>query len=395
MPERAGGATVRRMCGDSAMRVVRGGSRAVIAVLLACAAWLGVAATAQAMPGDPPIEPLTPADGAVLAPNPDGVLMTFTCPAYRFADAGGGLALYAGREYYSLRVTTSPQLDADGRLASAFMVDQATASSDPAAPTGECFSGFSDGSASGVHTKPGTYYWQVARICSACGGYEVGPVRTLRIAVQAAPTVALRWKPWAGYGVVADVKAAGVPEGAAVTVQRRAGGAWSDLASGAVASGAAAIDVVLPKGGATAVRVVIVVGDQRIEGAPTELTVRKPGRARSTSRKDDGVWRGTSSSKAAVTFKVRGAGREIRDLAGKITALCPAAVPGQFIAQLEAFAVPRARIAPDGRFLITVPDGKQRVRVAGRLRGGKVVGGEISWTDGLCTGTGTFAATRR
>ncbi len=385
------GAGMREASGDAS---ARGWGRAIVAVMLVVAAWLGGVGSAQALPGDPPIESLSPADGAVLAPNPDGVVITFTCPEYAFADAGGGLRLFGGREYYSLRVTTSPQLDADGRLASAFTVDQATASSDPARPAGECFSAFSDGSASGVHTKPGTYYWQVARICSACGGYEVGPVRTLRIAVQASPTVTLRWKPWAGYGVVADVQASGVPDGSAVTIQRQAAGAWVDAASGSIAGGSAAIDLTLPEGGATALRAVLVVGDQRIEGAQASVNVLKPGAKRATTRKDDGLWRGTTSSKAPVTFTVRGAGREIRSFAGKITALCPAAVPGQFIPQLEVFAIPRARIAPDGRFLATVPDGKQRVRIAGRLRGGAVVGGEIAWTDGLCTGTGTFTARR-
>ncbi len=266
------GAGMREASGDAS---ARGWGRAIVAVMLVVAAWLGGVGSAQALPGDPPIESLSPADGAVLAPNPDGVVITFTCPEYAFADAGGGLRLFGGREYYSLRVTTSPQLDADGRLASAFTVDQATASSDPARPAGECFSAFSDGSASGVHTKPGTYYWQVARICSACGGYEVGPVRTLRIAVQASPTVTLRWKPWAGYGVVADVQASGVPDGSAVTIQRQAAGAWVDAASGSIA-GARQRSISPCPGGATALRAVLVVGDQRIEGAQASVNVLKP-----------------------------------------------------------------------------------------------------------------------
>lgn len=365
----------------------------VAAVLLASAAWIVPAGTAAALPGDPAIEPLSPADGAILAPDPEGVVITFTCPAYRFTDDGAGLALYAGREYYSLRVTTSPQLDADGRLAAAFLVDQATASSDPARPAGECYSGFSDGSRSGIHTKPGTYYWQVARICAACGGYEVGPVRTLRIALQVEPTVTLRSAAWAGYGVVADVQADGVPDGASVVLRGQLKDRFVDLASGVVVSGAASVDLLFPAAGTVPLIAVVVVGDQRLEGAGVPVQVRRPTRW-ATTRRDDGAWRGTTSSKAPITFRVRRGGREIRNVAGKITALCPAAVPGQFIPQLEAFAVPRARVAPDGRFLSTVASGKQRTRIAGRLKGGRVSGGEISWTDGLCTGTGTFTAKR-
>lgn len=382
------------MRGDGGSRVVRRGLRAFVVAGLVGLASLGLVAPASALPGDPAIEPLTPADGAVLAPNPEGVVMTFTCPSYRFTDDGAGLALYGGREYYSLRVTTSPALDADGRLAAAFLVDQATASSDPARPAGECYSGFSDGSRSGIHTKPGTYYWQIARICAACGGYEVGPVRSLRIAVQTTPTLRLRWKPWAGYGVVAEVQAPGAPDGTEVVVRGQVTDRLVDLATGVLTGGRASVDLVLPKAGTAMLLPVVVVGDQRIEGNLNAVQVGKPGAKRSTTRRDDGPWRGTTSSKAPLTFRVRGAGREIRDLAGKITALCPAAVPGQFISQLEVFAIPRARLAPDGRFLITVPDGKQRVRVAGRLKGGKVTEGEITWTDGLCTGTGTFTARR-
>jgi hypothetical protein len=359
--------------------------------------WTMLGGVAHAMPGDPPIEPLTPADGAVLAPDPSGVAVTFTCPTFRFTDDGAGLALFAGREYYSLRVSSSSQLDADGRLAAAFAVDQAAASSDPARPAGECFSAFTDGSASGAHTKPGTYYWQVFRICTACGGYEVGPVRSFRIAVQTTPTVALRWKPWAGYGVVADVRADGVPDGAAITVQRQTGKAWTDAASGFARGGRATVDLELPKAGATAVRAVVVVGDQRIEGTATSVAVGKvAGARRATGAADDRRWQGQTSSNAPITFTVSGRGSKLGKLAGRLTVLCPAAVPGQFIPQLEAFGVPSAKIAPDGRFLKTTrsKDGKLVVRVAGRLKAGKLRDGEISWTDGLCTGTGTFTAKR-
>lgn len=381
------------MRGQSILEARRGIARAVIVGAAMCALWLLGAPAAFALPGDPPIEPLTPADGAVLAPDPGGVLVTFTCPEYAFADAGGGLKLFGGKEYYSLRVTTSPQLDADGRLASAFSVDQATASSDPARPAGECFSGFSDGSASGVHTKPGTYYWQVARICTACGGYEVSAVRSFRIAVQATPRVGLASRAYAGYAVVANVQAEGAPDGASVSIQRESAGTWSELAAGTLVGGAAALDVTLPKAGPARIRAVVVVGDQRLEGEPTAVSVGGAGK-RTVTAKSYGQWRGKTSSGAAVTFRIRPGGTEIRDFGGKITALCPAAVPGQFIPQLEVFAVPRARLAPDGRFLTTVPDGKQRVRIAGQIKGRRVVGGQINWTDGLCTGSGTFTAKR-
>jgi hypothetical protein len=143
------------------------------------------------------------------------------------------------------------------------------------------------------------------------------------------------------------------------------------------------------------VRAVITVGDQRLEGTPLSVTVgRVAGAHRATSAADDRRWRGTTSSKAPIEFKVSGQGTKLTKLAGKITVLCPAAVPGQFIPQLEAFAVASAKIAPDGRFRTTTQDGKLVVRIAGRIKGGRVKDGQVQWTDGLCTGSGTFTAKR-
>lgn len=50
---------------------------------------LAVAApTAHALSGDPPVEQLSPADGATVAARPAGIVVTYTCGLYRKSDFG-------------------------------------------------------------------------------------------------------------------------------------------------------------------------------------------------------------------------------------------------------------------------------------------------------------------
>ena len=49
---------------------------------------LVMASSAYAMPGDPPVSPSTPDDGATLPVSADGIPVTFPCPLYRVADDG-------------------------------------------------------------------------------------------------------------------------------------------------------------------------------------------------------------------------------------------------------------------------------------------------------------------
>jgi hypothetical protein len=74
------------------------------------------AATAHAMPGDPPIEALEPADGATL-PVADIIPTRFTCPVYRQFDYGGGFVQYGGADDHNLWISRTPDTDAYGKLA--------------------------------------------------------------------------------------------------------------------------------------------------------------------------------------------------------------------------------------------------------------------------------------
>ena len=71
--------------------------------------------SAAALPGDAPFAPLSPADGATLPVDPDGIPVSYTCPVYRIADPG--FPLFGGPKDYGVTLSTSPALGADGRLA--------------------------------------------------------------------------------------------------------------------------------------------------------------------------------------------------------------------------------------------------------------------------------------
>ena len=78
---------------------------------------LALATTASALPGDPPSEPLEPADGATVPVDPDGIPVRFTCPVYRTYDDGQGFVLYGGASDHGVSFSRSPAVGPDGRIA--------------------------------------------------------------------------------------------------------------------------------------------------------------------------------------------------------------------------------------------------------------------------------------
>src|SRR3954471_3085437 len=74
-----------------------------------------LAAPAQALPPDPPPAPSTPADGASVPVDPNGIPVTFGCPVYTSAKIGE-FTLFGGPKDYGLSMATTPATGADGRL---------------------------------------------------------------------------------------------------------------------------------------------------------------------------------------------------------------------------------------------------------------------------------------
>ena len=135
---------------------------------------LGSPAAAWALPGDAPFGPLSPADGATLPVDPDGIPVSYTCPVYRVADPG--FPLFGGPKDYGISLSTSPAIGADGRLADAAALN--TGSSDPSAGPDGCSAALgAGGPPPRIQETPGTYYWQVWRLCTGCAGRLRGRAR--------------------------------------------------------------------------------------------------------------------------------------------------------------------------------------------------------------------------
>src|SRR6185295_20211378 len=94
---------------------VRGGrSWTAAALATAALAALALAPAALALPGDPGFTATTPADGANLPVDADGIPVAFTCPLYRISDAGGGFVQYGGGDDYGVSFARAATLGPDG-----------------------------------------------------------------------------------------------------------------------------------------------------------------------------------------------------------------------------------------------------------------------------------------
>ena len=149
---------------------------------------LFVTPAAVALPGDPGFVATSPADGAALPIDPGGIGVAYTCPVYRSYDAGGGFVVYGGPKDYGVSFASSPSLGPDGRLADPVGLDNGHAV--PGEPD-SCQSAMNPGGASPrPQETPGTYYWQVWRICTGCpSSYETGPVLSFTLGSSARPGV--------------------------------------------------------------------------------------------------------------------------------------------------------------------------------------------------------------
>ncbi|HST41215.1 MAG TPA: hypothetical protein VLK58_16990, partial [Conexibacter sp.] len=177
---------------------------------------------AAALPGDEPIALVSPADGATVAPSGDGSRFLFTCPVYRSADFGDGFATFGARTDYSARLATSAELGVDGRLRQDRLVDLGGVQSDDTVPPDQCLTVMGDEQRAGL--DPGTYYWQVARICTQCAGsYETSEVRRLVVRAEVRASLRPPGALFGGYPAAFAVRVEGAPDGSVVALQRQTG----------------------------------------------------------------------------------------------------------------------------------------------------------------------------
>lgn len=359
------------------------------AAVVAAAVALAAPGSAAAIPGDPPFEPLTPADGASLSVDPGGIPVTFSCPVYRIADPG--FPLFGGPDDYGVSFSRSAALGPDGRLRDPVTLD--TGHRDPGTPEGQCSAAMGAGGSDRPQETPGTYYWQVWRLCTDCpGSYETGPVRRFVLRSRAQLRVRSLGSVYAGFAAIVPVKLTGVPNGSAVRLQRRAGARWRTIARAEALEEQAEIVVKLPRG-VQQLRVVATIGDQDVVSPVRRARVR-PARGWRTRGGDDGSYAGRPGGEQSVRFTVTGSGRTIRGFKAFVAMLCPGVTPGTFTTQIGTSIINRIRVAPDGRFVGVRTGRRTAMRVRGRLRNRRVTGGRVELSLGPCSGSVRFTARR-
>ena len=355
-------------------------------------ALLAGAVGATAMPGDPPSEPLAPADGASVPANPDGIPVSFTCPVYRTYDDGQGFKLFGGASDHGVSFSRSAAPGADGRLEEP--VSLSTGERDGSAE-GRCVSALGAGGASPrPQETPGTYFWQVWRRCTGCsGGYETGPVR--RIVLRSTASLAIRRPvaPYAGFPRILKLELAGLPDGTATVVERKSGSRWRRAGSATALGEQGEAVVTLPRGRAT-LRVRATLGEETITSAPLVVVVRR-GTRWSTVARDAGPYTGTAGGNRSVRLKVTRRGREVRDFEAFVAMTCPGVQPGQFTTQVGSAKIGKAKVDPDGRFVAAAKRSGSSMRIRGRVRNRRITEGRVELSVGACVGNSAYGARRR
>jgi uncharacterized Zn finger protein (UPF0148 family) len=339
-------------------------NRRVLALSLVVAlAVVTIPAAAFALPGDPPIESLGPADGASLVAGETGsVHVTFKCPAYRI-EAGETDAeskererkeeekgqkpnpaakrdgMMGGETDYKVRFSSSSDRGADGLLTANLGSGFATAEADKTI----CGSDFE----APVPVRPtalyqGTVYWQVVREvkrngCPTCatetpkereeredkeaeeeekefedeekgivvqpkGEWEGGPVRSFSLQPKVEePMLTTQTRVFAGYTTAIEFSSVSDLTGATIELQRFTKGVWKPLAQVPV-SEATNFFVKLPAGHIV-LRPVAKTPSVTLPLESRKVTVHKLGKHRLTSAEEDGRYREKPTKKSKAGGK--------------------------------------------------------------------------------------------
>lgn len=345
-------------------------------------------APAAALPGDPPVTSLSPADGATLKIAATGVPVSVGCPTYLEAGAPGDpFSDYGFADSYRVRASTKPDLGPDGVLA------------DSAEESYPLLDG-EQNEASTCHASftslqtPGTYYWQAYRFCTGCETRrETGPVRSFTLVPDASSvklSIAPPKRAYAGYGTLVPIAVTGATR-PVITLQRKRGKGWVKVPS-LNALNFRNDHVATFPAGKYAVRAVT--------SLPQAGTVTSPERTITVARskkgtpKSDGAYADARYDLKAVVAR---GGRQLKKFSAHVSGTCP--IPnGQGGINLNptilSVVMPTVKIAPDGRFAKAFPAQGQKLHLSGRLHKQTLTGTVVADT-GPCTGTISAFRARR
>ena len=264
---------------------------------------------ALAIPPDPPIELQSPADGATLAVNADGIAVRFTCGPYTETPAFPPFPATPGLPSdHGTGMSSSPAVGADGRLATRDGIGSATEVAD-----GVCESTLGSGGFPKPQATPGTWYWQAWRSCSGCDtGWEVSAVRRFVLAADATLRLKAPRRAYAGYAFATTTTRTGTSIASKLTLERKVGSRWRAAGTGE--------DVILklPRG-PQQLRATGVFGAQTVSSPAVKVTVAKASRWQ-TSKRDDGAYR--DAARPSVRLRVTGGGRRIIGFKADVPTIC-------------------------------------------------------------------------
>lgn len=339
-----------------------------IAALLVPLAFAGRAA---ALPEDPPVQPISPSDGANLAATELGLKVTYSCPSYRtaveveaeevpFENEAGEIEaelverqspVTAGSEGYGVVFSTSSQLGSDGRLVSAgFKFGEAPAEALPGSSdcSSELFLPTAPSPAALYH---GTVYWQAFRLCEECEqGFEVGPVRSF-VVVPTVEGAEIDYEdhPYGGYLTEVGFHALANLKGAKVALQRWTGSEWLTIAEEPGNELGTNYFYVTLGAGHRLLRPVVIGNGVSIALEEKAKTVRRARKA-AAAAVASGEW--VTALKAEregfpLSFRVTHGGTVLSGLSAKVGAVCLG--PNKEKTVIEASSAVRSvPIAPDG-----------------------------------------------
>ncbi len=329
-----------------------------------------------------PWGPVSPADGAVVSTDPNGLPFTFACPEYVIFGTPP-FATYGYPRDYTLSLATSATTGPHGRLTA--VVTSGTGS--PFESDALCEDvriGSTPGSFQPEDT-PGTYFWQIARGFGN-GTYEVSPIRRLVVRTNAKLTLRPPATGYAGFPFQVRIELAGAPDGTMLQLQRRARKSWRTIASLGASLGAVAPAVRLPLG-RHALRARARIGSDTVVSPVRRMRVVPPKRWQ-TGAEADGLYR--DPQRDSVRFRIVDKGRTLRDFRADITTQCPSQPTG---IGTNRVVVPRVKIAPDGRFIAIGRTSGIGYELIGRLTARKVAATARVVTD-VCAGSINLRAGR-
>ena len=351
-------------------------------------------AAASALPGDPPIEALAPADGARLPAA--AITVSFACPTYRqdsYGDPNDPITSRGDASDYDVRFATTPTLDETGRLRDGEVGSGRVADNGD----GTCAGTLDPNGAPKDPTRVGgRIYWQASRSCVGCTPQaEGGPVRSFTAIAKITGSLVLPRRLYAGYLGVFTLKSRAELNGADVELQRRVGSRWRTLDSQSFRTDDTELVVKLPAG-SQKLRAVVRTEVGSTTVATRSLRVRRAGR-RGTSRRDDGRYAVRKAPKSStLAFTVDRKGARLRGFKASVTTFCIGPTSADNRIAISFARLGSVKVAPDGSVvaLLRTKGKRSRELLTGRLRRGRFVG-RIDVQLSVCSGARSFTAVRR